>query len=158
MTNDELQTLVNEISINDFKRPFLHHATFNRRLKTTGGRYLLKTHNLEFNPLMLEEFDLATLIGVIKHELVHYHNHLQGIPYQHRDAAFKSELARINGSRFAPKTSKAQSQTKLPTEFKKYVCRNGHEILRKRAINVNRYVCGICKARLQFAGYVKVQP
>lgn len=51
---------------------------FNRRLRTTGGRYVLLTHNLEINPLMIEEFDEQNLIGVIKHELVHYHNHIQG--------------------------------------------------------------------------------
>ena len=33
-----------------FQKPFLHQATFNRRLKTTGGRYHLASHHLDFNP------------------------------------------------------------------------------------------------------------
>ena len=85
MTDSELQALVEQVSLADFGRPFVHKATFNRRLRTTGGRYVLQTHNLEINPLMIEEFDEQNLIGVIKHELVHYHNHIQGLPYQHKD-------------------------------------------------------------------------
>ncbi|MGO1337797.1 MAG: SprT-like domain-containing protein, partial [Leuconostoc fallax] len=73
MTNDELQNLVQKISQQDFKRSFKHQAMFNARLRTTGGRYILKTHNLEFNPKMISvpEFE-----AIIKHELVHYHLHL----------------------------------------------------------------------------------
>ena len=109
MTNAELQQLVEKLSLADFGRPFQHQATFNRRLRTTGGRYVLQTHNLEINPLMIEEFNEDTLIGVIKHELVHYHNHIQGLPYQHKDRYFQSELQRIAGLKYAPATSKANA-------------------------------------------------
>jgi SprT-like protein len=157
MTNVELQILVEQVSNDSFNRPFKHQATFNKRLKTTGGRYILKTHNLEFNPLMLTEFDENNLVGVIKHELVHYHNHLQGLPYQHKDALFKQELARVGGSRFAPATSKA----KRPEEkrYWVYVCANNHQILRSRRINTERYVCGKCGAplRLQFDERVTIR-
>lgn len=101
MTDSELQALVEQVSLADFGRPFVHKATFNRRLRTTGGRYVLQTHNLEINPLMIEEFDEQNLIGVIKHELVHYHNHIQGLPYQHKDRYFQTELQRIAGLRYA---------------------------------------------------------
>ena len=46
MTDQALQTLVEKISIVFFQKPFLHQATFNRRLKTTGGRYHLASHHL----------------------------------------------------------------------------------------------------------------
>jgi SprT-like protein len=146
MSNAELQKLVERLSMTDFHRPFKHSATFNRRLRTTGGRYILKSHNLEINPLMIEEFDEETLIGVIKHELVHYHNHIRGLPYQHKDLAFKSELQRIGGSRFAPATSKVVK----PAEklFWVYTCRNDHQIFRQRRIDTSRYVCGQCGAPL----------
>lgn len=141
MTDAELQSLVESISITDFERPFEHQATFNRRLRTTGGRYLLATHNLEINPRMLTDFDEATLIGVIQHELIHYHLHMQGLPHQHRDQAFKQELARTGALRFAP----AQPQTAKWH----YCCANGHDIYRNRRMNVKRYVCGKCRASLK---------
>lgn len=53
MTNQELQNLVERWSQESFGRPFLHQAVFNRRLKTTGGRYHLGDHHIDINPLML---------------------------------------------------------------------------------------------------------
>ena len=53
MTNQELQQLVEQISIEQFGQPFEHKTRFNKRLRTTGGRYLLATHDIEINPLML---------------------------------------------------------------------------------------------------------
>lgn len=40
----ELQSLVEDISLEFFEQSFNHTASFNRRLRTTGGRYLLQTH------------------------------------------------------------------------------------------------------------------
>lgn len=54
MNEQELQRLVEDISQTVFDKPFRHRATFNRRLRTTGGRYHLNSHNLDFNPLVLE--------------------------------------------------------------------------------------------------------
>lgn len=78
MNEQELQMLVEELSITYFSQAFLHKATFNSRLKTTGGRYHLSSHNLDFNPRILEIYGRDELVGVIKHELCHYHLHLQG--------------------------------------------------------------------------------
>ena len=55
MTDQQLQTLVEELSLRYFKRAFVHRAYFNRRLKTTGGRYLLTSHDVEINEKMLTE-------------------------------------------------------------------------------------------------------
>ncbi|RRG18504.1 SprT family protein [Weissella viridescens] len=141
MTDEELQSLVEQISLSDFERPFAHRAIFNRRLRSTGGRYLLATHNIEINLKMLTDFDDETLRGVIQHELIHYHMHTQGLPHQHRDRAFKEELARTGALRFAP--------AKPETAKWHYQCANGHDIYRNRRMNVNRYVCGKCRARLK---------
>lgn len=139
-----LQALVEQISIDYFQRPFVHQARFNRRLRTTGGRYLLASHDIELNPLMLTEFDLTNLIGVIKHELVHYHLHLQGCPYQHKDQAFKQLLEKVDGLRYAPATSRAHQRR----QRWHYQCENGHDIYRQRRINVERFYCGKCRTRL----------
>lgn len=108
MTNQELQNLVERWSQESFGRPFLHQAVFNRRLKTTGGRYHLGDHHIDINPLMLEEYDLATLKQVVLHELCHYHLHLTGRGFGHRDRDFKALLMQVGGSRYAPPTSKAR--------------------------------------------------
>lgn len=43
MNEQELQKLVESISLKYFNKAFKHQAIFNTRLKTTGGRYHLKT-------------------------------------------------------------------------------------------------------------------
>ncbi|MDK2599449.1 SprT family protein [Bacillus stercoris] len=78
MDNIELQKLTEDISETYFKKPFRHQALFNDRLKTTGGRYLLTSHNIELNRKYLIEHGREELIGIIKHELCHYHLHLEG--------------------------------------------------------------------------------
>ena len=47
MDNEKLQKMTEYISITVFERPFKHSAYFNKRLRTTGGRYILNTHNIE---------------------------------------------------------------------------------------------------------------
>ena len=81
MTNEELQRLVEDISWEYFKRKFEHEASFNPRLRTTGGRYLLSSHNIEINKTYYEMMGLDELIGIIKHELCHYHLHLLNYEY-----------------------------------------------------------------------------
>jgi SprT-like protein len=49
MEDKELQKLVEKVSIESFGKPFRHKASFNSRLRSTGGRYLLGTHNIDIN-------------------------------------------------------------------------------------------------------------
>lgn len=49
MTDEELQAWVEDISLTSFGRPFRHKASFNRRLSSTGGRYMMKSHNIEIS-------------------------------------------------------------------------------------------------------------
>lgn len=135
MTNQELQQLVEEVSLIYFKKPFLHQATFNKRLKTTGGRYHLKTANLDFNPLVLELHGKEELVGVIKHELCHYHLHLTNKGYQHKDPEFKLLLKQTGGSRFV-------KPLKTRKNYQHYKCQVCHaDIFRQRRIDTKRYVC-----------------
>lgn len=143
LSEKQLQLLVEEISLRFFKKPFLHRAYYNRRLKTTGGRYHLGSHDIDFNPKVLEKYGLDELIGVIKHELCHYHLHLEKKGYQHKDKEFKELLAQTGGSRYVrPLVDKRSS-------FHMYQCQScGAVIRRQRKINVARYVCGSCRGRL----------
>jgi len=147
MTDLDLQHLVEQLSLTDFQRPFKHRAFFNRRLRTTGGRYQLQSHNIDINPKMLTDFGEETLIGVIKHELCHYHLHLLGRGYQHRDAAFKQLLAQVGGSRYAPKpVSGVKGQ---PYRYTYQCQRCGQVYHRKRRMDPRRYTCGRCRGPIK---------
>ena len=140
MNEHELQQLTMEISRTSFHREFTHKITYNRRLRSSGGRYLLKTGNIEINPLIEQELGLEALVGVIKHELRHYHLHQTGGGYRHRDADFKRLLHQVGGSRFV-------ERMKEPTFL--YECVNcHHRYPRMRKMNTNRYVCGKCRGKL----------
>lgn len=144
MDQKELQELVSFISLKFFDKPFLHQATFNRRLKTTGGRYHLNSHHLDFNPKVVEIYGKEELIKVIKHELCHYHLHLEGRGYQHKDVDFKQLLKKTGGSRYVQPLVERKTQS-----YHQYKCENcGTFVLRKRRINTSRYVCGKCHGHL----------
>lgn len=146
MNNEELTNLVREISLTYFNKPFRHQAIFNRRLKTTGGRYHLKDHHLDFNPLVFEKYGLAELTAVIKHELCHYHLHLAGKGYQHKDADFKKLLQETGGTRYAKPLA-------APKIIYCYACEKCQTALyRKRQVNTKKYVCGKCRGKLIFVG------
>ena len=140
MNEHELQQLTQEISRSSFHREFTHKITYNRRLRSSGGRYLLRTGNIEINPLVEQELGLEALVGVIKHELCHYHLHQTGGGYRHRDADFKRLLHQVGGSRFV-------ERMKEPNFI--YECTAcHHRYPRMRKMNTNRYVCGKCRGKL----------
>ncbi len=146
MTDDELQRLVETISAQYFHRPFQHRARFNRRLRTTGGRYLLRTHDIEINPLHFQEHGMDELIGIIKHELCHYHLHLQGKGYKHADAEFKALLKQSGGTRYCQRVGNGRKP--LPFQYE-LVCGDcGMSYKRKRRMDPSRYVCGRCRGKL----------
>lgn len=146
MHQTELQELVKQVSLEYFSRPFIHEATFNPRLKSTGGRYLLRTHNLEFNRRVLDLYGIDELIGVIKHELCHYHLHLENKGYQHKDKDFKELLLMTGGSRFVKDLRNEIEKEK----FLLYYCKDcGQALSRKRKIDTKKYVCGKCRGKLR---------
>lgn len=152
MTDQQLQQLVERISQHAFGRPFRHHARFNARLRTTGGRYRLRDHDIEINPKMLTEHDQATLVGVIKHELCHYHLHLAGQSGQHRTKAFQQLLAQVGGLRYAP--APVQAAPKL-RHWQVYACvQCQQKYYRLRRVDTTKMVCGRCRGRLKWQGVV----
>lgn len=153
MTNAELQALTKQWSLKYFERPFTHQVIFNPRLKTTGGRYHLDDHHIDINPLMLTEFDLANLKKVVLHELCHYHLHLAGSGYRHRDREFQALLALVGGSRYAPPTSKAKRRAPLRWAYQCQRC--GKVIARRRRFNPACYRCGYCGGKIKFTGELK---
>lgn len=154
MTDQELLELVQTISIQFFGREFTHQAYFNPRLKTTGGRYHLKTHHLDFNPKIVEHFPLATLEGIIKHELCHYHLHLENKGYRHRDVDFKALLKEVGGLRYTPSIEKQIG------ELSRWVyecCDCQIEIFRQRRFNIKNYRCRRCRGVFRLKEQVQIR-
>jgi|SRR5690625_685204 len=142
---EELHELVNNLSLKYFNRPFKHKVRFNSRLRTTGGRYILSEKTIELNPKYVIEMEQSEIIGIIKHELCHYHLHTEGRGYRHGDPDFK-ELLKLTGS---PRYCKP-----LPSNIKKrkhiYICKEcNYKYKRIRRVNVEKYRCGKCRGELR---------
>lgn len=153
MKQKELQKWVEDISLSAFNKPFLHKATFNNRLRTTGGRYHLDTHNLDFNPKILMAFGNDQFSGIIKHELCHYHLHLSGRGYRHADADFKQLLHKVGGLRYTP-SLEVKQETVLRWEYQCLGCET--TIYRKRRFNPKKYICANCKNHFKLKKQIKI--
>lgn len=144
MDAKELYQLVNTLSIEYFHKPFKHTVRFNHRLRTTGGRYIPWKKVIELNPKYFTEMDQDEFIGIIKHELCHYHLHIEGKPFQHRDKEFRNLLKLTGSPRFC---------RPLPSEnFYRYIfkCKScGLLYSRKRKMDVKRYRCGKCSGAIE---------
>ena len=148
MTDSQLQQLVEEISMKYFERPFVHNAYFNPRLRTTGGRYLLNNHNIEFNKKSYEVFGIQELHGIILHELCHYHLHIQGKGYKHRDADFRSLLKKVGAPRFCSTIEENKKRNSgLLYIYECVKCKQPYN--RRRRIDLQKYKCGKCFGELR---------
>ncbi|MFD1851830.1 SprT family protein [Oceanobacillus bengalensis] len=139
-----LYSLVDKISLDYFNKPFKHVVKFNHRLRTTGGRYIPMKKTIELNPKYVIESNSEEFIGIIKHELCHYHLHIEGKGYQRRDADFR-ELLKITGS--------PRHCSPLPSQKKRYNylynCKDCQlEYKRIRRVDTKKYRCGKCRGKL----------
>lgn len=144
MDNNEIQQLTETISIKYFGREFQHKAYFNNRLKTTGGRYILNSHNIEINEKQFIKYGKSAIIDIIKHELCHYHLHIQGKGYKHKDADFKVLSKQTGAPRFCTPLENYEERAKYFYKCEK--C--GLEFSRIRKVNTKKMVCGKCKGKL----------
>lgn len=140
----ELTKLVHEISMAHFGKPFNDKAIYNNRLRTTGGRYLPGKRTIELNPKYTTEFDDEEVIGIIKHELCHYHLHIEGKGFKHGDKDFKALLKATGSPRHCSPLPSMKDRYKHI-----YKCKNcGHSYKRLRRIDLNKYRCGKCRGKL----------
>lgn len=148
VTDDQVQKLVEDLSIHYFKRPFIHKAYFNSRLKSTGGRYMLKSHDIELNKKLYEHFGIDELRGIILHELCHYHLHLLGMGYKHRDADFRRLLKQVGAPRFCSHIEQPVVKNSVRS-IHMYSCNACGQIYkRKRKMNEKKYCCSVCKGQI----------
>jgi len=148
MENDELQQWVEKISLESFGRPFLHKATFNGRLKATGGRYFTHTHHIEISPHQLTAFGHEETEKIIKHELCHYHLHIMKRGYRHRDQDFKQLLAMVGGSRYCGTLPERSVKSGMAYKYILTCERCTMKYYRKRRMDTTKYRCGKCKGKL----------
>ncbi|WP_152655458.1 SprT family protein [Oceanobacillus sp. CFH 90083] len=144
LSDKELHQLVNQLSETFFHKPFMDKVQFNSRLRTTGGRYLPGKRLIELNPKYALEFEKEELIGIIKHELCHYHLHIEGKSYGHRDKDFKDLLAQTGSPRHCKQLPSEQKRCRYTYECKK--CNAIYKRVRK--VDVSKYRCGKCKGKL----------
>lgn len=145
MKQETLQKRVEKLSLEKFNKAFTHTATFNKRLRTTGGRYHLGSHNLDFNPKVLDVHGQEVFEGIILHELCHYHLHLDKKGYQHKDKAFKELLKEVNGLRFTPALTSHKAKAVW-----QYQCKGCQLIIkRQRRFNVKKFCCSKCSGRFR---------
>lgn len=143
----ELFELTNELSMQFFNKPFMHIVKYNNRLRTTGGRYIPAQKLIEINPKYVIEMDREELIGIIKHELCHYHLHIGGKGYRHGDRDFKNLLKTTGSPRYCKPLPSSKNNHKY-----KYVCQKCHHVyLRIRRVNISKYRCGRCKGKIRLA-------
>lgn len=146
MTDEDLQALVERISVEYFGKPFRHKASFNSRLRACGGRYSLQTHHIDISRKHYEQYGLEEIIKIIKHELCHYHLHLEGRGFRHRDREFKQLLREVGGTRYC---KALPGRRTLPYRYR-IVCKGCNvTFLRKRSVDPLKYVCGKCRGRLE---------
>jgi len=153
MTDDELKELIERVSLEAFGKPFIHIARFNKRLRTTGGRYMLSNHSIEINPLVLEVYGIEELVGVIKHELCHYHLHIEGRGYRHRDADFRELLESTSSPRFCRPLTEGNKRTASVYVYECASCKLYYK--RRRKMDVRKYRCGKCTGEIVAVQAVK---
>jgi len=147
MTDEELRRYIDKVSSEAFGKPFIHNARFNKRLRTTGGRYMLSDHSIEINPLVLDKHGTDELLGVVKHELCHYHLHIEGRGYRHRDMDFRDLLKSTSSPRFCRPLSEPNRNAVSLRVYKCVSCKLLYN--RKRRMDVTKYRCGKCAGRIE---------
>ena len=103
---------------------------------------MLADHSIEINPLVNEVYGMEELVGVIKHELCHYHLHIEGKGYRHRDADFKELLNETSSPRFCKPLVQRKQTSSTIYIYKCKAC--GLEYKRKRRMDIRKYRCGKC--------------
>ena len=150
MNNESLQQLTEQLAMEHFELPFKHRIYFNRRLRTTGGRYMLSSHDIEINPKQYEHFGEQALVDIIKHELCHYFLHLSGRGHQHKDRDFKVLAEKVGATRFCQQIESYTARANYEDECQR--CHSSYVRIRK--VNVVKMRCGRCGGHLKLKRYL----
>lgn len=121
LSEQQLTQWAKELAATRFHQPFRHTVRYNRRLRTTAGRYMLASHVIELNPRYVTLGTKDEVAGILLHELCHYYLHLAKMGYHHRDRDFRQLLAQVGGLHYAPSAiaEKIRKQQKKPRHLRK---------------------------------------
>ncbi|UFT99832.1 SprT family protein [Radiobacillus kanasensis] len=145
LTQGELEKLVHALSMEFFHKPFIDEVSFNARLRTTGGRYIPSKRKIELNPKYLTEIGREEFEGIIKHELCHYHLHIEGKGYKHRDPEFRQLLKETKSPRFCGALPSIE-ESRVKHHYECVRCKQVYN--RSRQVNIKKYRCGKCRGKL----------
>ena len=111
MDEQEIQRLVEEVSLQYFGMPFyIRRCLIVDCAQLVGVIYCI--HNIELNYRYYEMYGKEELVGIVKHELCHYHLHITGGGYKHRDKDFRELLKAVDAPRFCKRMVNAEKEKK----------------------------------------------
>ncbi|EKU47123.1 hypothetical protein C273_07782 [Staphylococcus massiliensis S46] len=105
---------------------------------------MLKSHNIEINPKQYQVYKEQAVKEIVLHELCHYHLHLEGKGYQHRDQDFKQLCKKVGAKRHCKPTEEYEDRVNYI-----YQCLNCKRTFKRiRKVNTRKMRCGRCKGKL----------
>lgn len=120
----------------------------NGRLTTTLGRFLrtpTKSVQIELSKRLLENYDEEEILGILKHELIHFALFELGRPHLDGEVLFEMELEKHG----APRTNQIGHRGKVHV----YQCGScGKEMYRVKRFQEKKYVTLCCKAKIIYVG------
>lgn len=122
----------------------------NGRLSRALGRYSYRGDNrsIEISRKLIahdlkNDNDFKDTLDVLRHELIHYALHVNGLPYRDSDYYFQKTCNELGVGLSGTMT--------ITQEAHVYKCDNGHTITRPRRIDETKYLCR-CGAGLGYEG------
>jgi len=150
LTDEELRKHASEFLRDNYHMSLDIPVKRNNRLRSTHGRFLLKNnkpHSIELAGYLLTYGVRETIIGVLKHECIHYAQFKQGLGHLDGDPLFEAELQKHH----APKTRTLMIGKYI--EFQCDACGRKTQTRRKRvAKSPQSYRTACCGSPLTIIG------
>ena len=101
------------------------------------------------NKKYLEQLGMDELMGIIKHELCHYHLHQEGRAISIEIRILKNYFIKVGGTEVLFTSSGNVGKKEEINRIITYICIECKEVYkRKKKLDTNRYVCGHCSGKL----------
>lgn len=123
----------------------------NNRLRTTLGRYIVSHQNeplrIEIAGNTLTYGTKSAIIGILKHECIHYALHMKGLNYRDGNPQFEAELQKHG----APRTN-----TQMIGKYYVFQCvkcqKEGKSKNKQLVLHPTKYLTKCCNAKLIIIG------
>lgn len=153
MTTEYLTSYAERFLISNFEVELSIPIERNNRLRSTLGRYVMSSSGMplriELSGTLLNYGTKEVILGVLKHECIHYAFHLQGKNMRDGDPIFEATLEKFHAPStrtlkvgkfyvFECRKCKRQAETRLkrlvskPHEYRSLCCRSKIEVIDER--------------------------